>query len=151
MSSRVPLEVKELVVARARYRCEYCLSPMHCNPDQPSIEHIEPSSRGGSDAPSNLALSCQGCNSFKHVAVSAEDPSTGLEVRLFHSRTDRWAEHFAWSDDQVSVIGRTPTGRATLSRLQLNRPGLLNQRRLLMLAGLHPPDIEPEKRRSNEN
>ena len=144
MSSRVPLEVKELVAARAKYRCEYCLSPMHCNPDQPSVEHIQPSSRGGSDAPSNLALSCQGCNSFKHVAVSAEDPSTGVEVRLFHPRTDRWPDHFAWSDDQVSLIGKTSTGRASIVRLQLNRPGLLGQRHLLMLAGLHPPIIESE-------
>ena len=36
-------------------------------------------------------------------------------------------------------------GRATIARLQFNRPGLLNQRRLLMLAGLHPPNIESEK------
>ena len=144
MSSRVPLEVKELVAARAKYRCEYCLSPMHCNPDQPSVEHIQPSSRGGSDAPSNLALSCQGCNSFKHVAISAEDPATGVEVPLFHPRADRWTDHFAWSDDQVSLIGKTSTGRASIVRLQLNRPGLLGQRHLLMLAGLHPPIIEPE-------
>ena len=144
MSSRVPREVKEFVAESAGYRCEYCLSPMQFNPDQPSIEHIHPSSRGGSDAPSNLALACQGCNNFKQVAIAAEDPATGVQAPLFHPRTDRWADHFAWSDDQVSVIGRTPTGRATISRLQLNRPGLLNQRRLLMLSGLHPPDIEPE-------
>ena len=140
----MPREVKEFVAESAGYRCEYCLSPMQFNPDQPSIEHIHPSSRGGSDAPSNLALACQGCNNFKQVAIAAEDPATGVQAPLFHPRTDRWADHFAWSDDQVSVIGRTPTGRATISRLQLNRPGLLNQRRLLMLSGLHPPDIEPE-------
>ena len=144
MSSRVPREVKEFVAESAGYRCEYCLSPMQFNPDQPSIEHIHPGSRGGSDAPSNLAFACQGCNNFKQVAIAAEDPATGVQAPLFHPRTDRWADHFAWSDDQVSVIGRTPTGRATISRLQLNRPGLLNQRRLLMLSGLHPPDIEPE-------
>ena len=146
MSSRVPREVKEFVAERSGYRCEYCLSPMHCNPDQPSIEHIHPRSRGGGDAPSNLALSCQGCNNFKQTAIAAEDPATGVQTPLFHPRTDRWADHFAWSsDDQVSVIGKTPTGRATIARLQFNRPSLLDQRRLLMLAGLHPPDIESEK------
>ncbi len=33
----------------------------------------------------------------------------------------------------------TPTGRATVSELQLNRPGLVNPRRALYTLGEHPP------------
>lgn len=38
------------------------------------------------------------------------------------------------------VIGRTPTGRATVEKLQLNREGVVNLRRLLVTMGQHPPE-----------
>jgi hypothetical protein len=48
-------------------------------------------------------------------------------------------DHFAWSDDLTLIIGLTPTGRATVVRLQLNRSGVVSLRSLLHSAGLHPP------------
>jgi hypothetical protein len=39
----------------------------------------------------------------------------------------------------MELVGRTPIGRATVAQLQLNRPGVRNLRRLLRLAGEHPP------------
>jgi hypothetical protein len=48
-------------------------------------------------------------------------------------------DHFAWSDDFTLVIGLTPTGRATVEKLQLNRSGLVNLRRVLRAVGEHPP------------
>jgi hypothetical protein len=58
---------------------------------------------------------------------------------LFHPRQHRWRDHFAWNNDATVVVGLSPTGRATVSLLQLNRSGLVNLRRLLVAAGEHPP------------
>jgi hypothetical protein len=61
-------------------------------------------------------------------------------VRLFHPRRDRWADHFAWTDDGTRILGLTPTGRATVEALRLNREPLVNLRRVLVQAGEHPPE-----------
>lgn len=37
------------------------------------------------------------------------------------------------------MLGRTPIGRATVEALHLNRPELVNLRRLLRDVGEHPP------------
>jgi len=37
------------------------------------------------------------------------------------------------------IIGLTPTGRATVEVLKLNREGLVNLRQVLYAAGKHPP------------
>ena len=58
---------------------------------------------------------------------------------LFHPREQRWEEHFTWNSDFTLIIGLTPTGRATISALQLNRSGLVNLRRVLYAIGEHPP------------
>ena len=79
----------------------------------------------------NLALSCQGCNGHKYTKQQATDPITGLVVPLFHPRQHRWEEHFAWSEEGHLVIGRTSIGRATIARLDLNRPRMVLLRQLL--------------------
>lgn len=58
---------------------------------------------------------------------------------LFHPRVDRWSHHFAWNENYTLILGLTPTGRATVEKLQLNRSGLINLRRVLVRAGAHPP------------
>ncbi len=104
-----------------------------------SVEHIGPRSQEGADSPDNLALSCQGCNNHKYTKTRAVDPVTGEEVPLFHPRRHRWQDHFAWNEDFSLILGLTPTGRATVGALRLNRPGLVNLRRVLYTAGEHPP------------
>jgi hypothetical protein len=42
----------------------------------------------------------------------------------------------------MPIIGRTTTGRATVEAMDLNRPELLNLRRLLLMDGEHPPKEE---------
>ncbi|MEG4968235.1 hypothetical protein QUB11_16585 [Microcoleus sp. B6-A1] len=37
------------------------------------------------------------------------------------------------------MLGLTPTGRATIDRLQLNREGVVNLRGVLHSIALHPP------------
>jgi hypothetical protein len=86
----------------------------------------------------NLALSC-GCNGYKGQRSGARDPQTGRVVRLFNPRRQQWSRHFAWSPDFLLILGRTATGRATVQALRLNRPELLNLRRVLHPLGEHPP------------
>ncbi len=140
MSDRKPTaRQKQRVYDRARGVCEYCLSPANHSSDYFSIEHIHPRILGGTNQISNLALSCQGCNSHKFTHTTAIDPMNGTLAPLFHPRRDRWAEHFVWNEDFTRVIGRTPTGRATTEHLHLNREGLINQRILFGLAKRRPP------------
>lgn len=136
---RLSARQKVEIANRASWCCEYCRSQAGFSPDPFSVEHIVPRSRGGTDEESNLALSCQGCNNFKHAHIDAPDPVNGKIVPLFHPRRDRWEDHFGWSEDSDQMIGLTPIGRATIVRLRLNRSGVVNLRRVLTALGEHPP------------
>jgi hypothetical protein len=136
---RVTAHNRRIVAARARECCEYCQSQLLFSADPFVVEHIRPKSRGGTNELDNLALACQGCNGFKYDKVAAEDPMTGEVVPLFHPRKDHWDEHFVWSEDFALIIGLTPTGRATVEALQLNREGVVNIRKALFVMGEHPP------------
>ena len=56
-----------------------------------------------------------------------------------HPRQDVWHEHFVWSKDSLFLVGLTPTGRATIEALRLNRAGIINLRDALKLEGKHLP------------
>ena len=133
---------RAVVVRRAGGCCEYCLSQSRFSPDPFSVEHIVPVSGGGADDPDNLALACQGCNSRKYTHTDALDPVTGDRAPPYHPRRQRWADHFAWADGFSTPLGLTPTGRATVERLALNRAGVRDLRRLLVSVAEHPPPIE---------
>lgn len=131
--------LKQLVRARAEGRCEYCVSREDFCPDSFVVDHIVPSAKGGDDDLDNLAFACQGCNNRKYTHQEGIDPVSGQSVPLFHPRKDAWPQHFSWSQDALLSIGETPTGRATVEQLQLNRPGVVNLRKAMIILGLHPP------------
>lgn len=131
--------LKQAVRERAKFCCEYCLAQTEFSADNFSIEHILPRAKGGTSTLQNLAFSCQLCNNHKFTATHAFDPLTASMSPLYHPRTDIWTKHFKWDDDFTEIIGLTPTGRATVLRLNLNRKGLINYRRVLAQVGLHPP------------
>ena len=137
---KVTEEQRQTVAERAKGCCEYCQCQALFSPDSFSIEHIVPRSRAGASELSNLALSCQGCNNRKYTSVEAVDPVTGETVSLYHPRLQRWIDHFAWSPDFTLVLGLTPTGRATVEKLQLNRVSVVNLRRALRAVDKHPPE-----------
>lgn len=137
----LPAALKQAIFERAHGCCEYCVSQADYSPDPFSGEHIIPHSRGGTDDLENLALACLGCNYKKFVSIDAIDPLTGSRVPLFHPRHDRWSEHFAWNEDFTLIRGITPTGRATVEKLELNREGLVNLRRVLVAFKKHPPAL----------
>lgn len=137
--SRLTAAEKQIVAERAGGCCEYCRSQAKYSPDPFSTEHIVPRARGGTNQFDNLAFSCQGCNNRKYISTEAIDPVTGQLVPLYEPRKQRWNEQFVWNDDFTFVLGATPTGRATVEKLQLNREGVVNLRRVLRIVGQHPP------------
>lgn len=135
----IPKEIRLQVEERAGGSCEYCKCLKNFSPDPFACEHIIAFVLGGTSNEDNLAQSCGGCNSAKHTAIEALDPITNQIVPLFHPRKDIWSDHFEWSDDFLLMIGKTPTGRATIIRLKTNRPSLINLRGVLKLIKKHPP------------
>ena len=109
---------------RANRRCEYCGWPDWLTPSPFAVDHIFPRVRGGMNNLENRAYSCGGCNGAKYDCIEASDPTTGLLTALFNPRRDRWSEHFVWNAEETEMIGISATGRATISRLRLNRPCL---------------------------
>jgi hypothetical protein len=138
-SSYISDELRQRVREQAGDRCGYCLSAQQYVMGQLEIEHIIPSSRGGTDDEINLWLACRLCNSYKSDQIEAVDPQTSQSVRLFNPRNQLWSDHFRWSDDQIRVIGLTPVGLATVIALQLNNQIALIVRQNWVDAGWHPP------------
>lgn len=136
---RLNAELKRFVKHRAHGCCEYCLCQVHFATQSFSVEHIDPRIRGGKTASDNLAYACQGCNNHKYDKSDGLDPITRQIVPLYHPRLDSWSTHFKWSFDFTLLIGLTPTGRATIETLKLNREGVVNLRTVLVMAGKHPP------------
>ena len=103
------------------------------------MDHITPVSAGGETVAENLCLSCVSCNSYKLNYQTGLDTKLKLETRLFNPRSDRWIEHFNWSDDGSVIVGLTAIGRATVNRLKMNQPRMLIARREWKKTGSHPP------------
>jgi hypothetical protein len=135
----ITISEQQTIIDRAQRRCEYCQCPMDYSSQAFACEHITPVAKGGETSLENLALACGGCNSSKYTKQEAIDPSSSENAPLYHPRQEIWLEHFSWSTDGLEIIGMTPTGRATVQALNLNRSGVKNIRKLLIMANLHPP------------
>src|SRR4051794_6375275 len=135
--SDVAAWLRRLVVDRADGRCEYCGLSQEGQEATFHIDHIVPRIAGGPTRAENLALACVSCSLRKEARRSAPDPQTGRRVAFFHPRRQRWDNHFRWCG--VTVIGLTPTGRATVAALQMNRPLILAIRQEEAVRGRHPP------------
>jgi hypothetical protein len=102
------------------------------------IDHVIAFKHGGPTELDNLALSCALCNQHKGSDLTSIDPDTGQIVALFHPRQMEWTDHFQWED--AVLVPLSPTGRVTVQLLQLNWADRIEERLLLMKAGLHPPE-----------
>jgi hypothetical protein len=139
-SGRITAQLRRDVETRAQWCCEYCRSQASVALQSFAVDHIQPRNQGGETTLENLASSCPGCNAHKYNKSTAIDPLSGERVPLYHPRNDRWEEHFAWSSDFTLIVGLTPSGRATVEGLNMNREGVVKLRRLLLAAGEHPPE-----------
>ena len=138
-SRSVPASLRRRVAERAGDCCEYCCSQARYSTQSFSIEHILPRHKDGATTSSNLALACQGCNNHKFTKIEGHDPLNKAAAPLFNPRRQRWHDHFAWNHDCTLIVGLTPTGRATVEALRLNREKVVNLRRVLYAMGEHPP------------
>ena len=134
MGTYIPVELRRLTYERARGRCEYCLIPDTAVLAAHEIDHIIAQKHGGLTDPENLALSCALCNKYKGSDLSSIDPETGDIVPLYHPRLQSWLDHFQL--DVVLFVPLTPTGRVTIRLLQLNDPDRIEERELLIAAGI---------------
>ncbi len=138
--AHIPKELRERVAAQARRRCGYCLTSEAVVGAPMEIDHIIPESLGGPTEENNLWLACSLCNDHKGDRIAALDPHAGEIVRLFDPRHQVWSEHFAWTPKGDRIVGLTPTGRATVVALNLNRPSLVKARQAWISVGWHPPE-----------
>jgi ATP-dependent DNA helicase RecQ len=83
-------EVRQIVLARDRYRCVSCgVKPESGETD---IHHLVPRSAGGLDEPGNLITLCDGCHAARHP---------NLQASLARRTIERWGLRLArWLDLQ---------------------------------------------------
>ena len=124
-------KIKRLVVQRASNRCEYC--GIHQEDDPVfrfPIDRIIGGQHGGIYSEENTALACHNCNQKKGPNIASVVPEAqGTIVPLFNPRKDVWSEHFELLSDSV-ILGRTPTGKATVLLLDMNTPNKVHLRSL---------------------
>jgi hypothetical protein len=98
------------------------------------IDHVIAEKHGGLTDAGNLALACALCNGFKGSDLASIDADTGAIVPLFSPRRDRWTEHFRLESGRIEPL--TASARATVRLLQLNHPHRVEERLLLIAAGM---------------
>jgi HNH endonuclease len=127
------------VGAEARHRCGYCLTQEAVVGTPMELDHLIPEALGGRTVEGNLWLACSLCNDAKGCRIASFDAVSGEVVRLFNPRDQVWSDHFCWSEAGDHILGSTPTGRATVLALNLNRPTLVRARQAWVAVGWHPP------------
>ncbi|OYD93707.1 HNH endonuclease [Nostoc sp. 'Peltigera membranacea cyanobiont' 210A] len=125
----IPVVLRRLVEERANYRCEYCQLPAGVAFFAHEIDHVIAQKHGGATNADNLALTCWRCNRHKGTDLGSFDPETGAFSFLFNPRTQKWAEHFTFSE--LNLVGLTPMGRTTIRLLQINSDERLAERQRL--------------------
>src|SRR6266404_529596 len=126
--------LEELVWQRASGRCEYCQVPQQYDRLPFHIDHVLAKKHRGQTRASNLCLACFSCNNHKGPNVAGVDPDTNKVVQLLHPRRHKWHRHFRWNS--ASLIGLSPTGRATIAVLEINLPARIAFRQGLIEEGV---------------
>jgi hypothetical protein len=140
MSIYIPVALVRQVVERASNRCEYCGLSQLGQEATFHVDHVQPVAAGGATALDNLALACVSCSLRKGARRTSIDPDTQHQAPLFNPRTERWTDHMRW--DGTRAVGLTPTGRATIDLLEMNRELILAIREEETERGRHPPPTD---------
>lgn len=142
MSLYIRMELQRQIRDRFGNCCAYCRTAEFLTAMSFEFEHIQPRSAGGKTVFENLCFACPSCNRHKSDRQVASDSISGEVVPLFHPQQQVWAEHFVWDEQGITIIGKTATGRATITTLQMNRPALVRARSLWVKLGEHPPTLD---------
>src|SRR5258706_6248113 len=136
----IPEDVVARVRSRADDRCGYCLSPQHLVLGWLEIEHLIPKAKRGTDDEENLWLTCRLCNNFKGIQTDALHPESGQRVPLVDPRAaNDGSTPSVGATMGSTIVGMTPSGRATVIALQLNNMIAVMVRLQWIAAGLHSP------------
>ena len=138
----IPVKLQNLVRERFKNCCAYCHTAESLTIAIFEFEHVIPLANNGETTYENLCLACPTCNRYKAHRQTATDPQSKQIVPLFHPLKQQWLEHFQWSEDATQIIGLTPTGRATIITLKMNRPQLIRVRKMWVKMGEHPPQFD---------
>lgn len=133
-TTNIQAAIRQLVVERAKGRCEYCRSPQIFSSYRYEIDHIVAEKHRGETVADNLALSCLPCNRYKGSDIASLDPLTGELTRLFNPRIQDWWENF--SIENGFIVGKTSIGRTTVFILKFNTAAEVALRKMLMEQGL---------------
>jgi hypothetical protein len=132
-------EQRKTVFIRANHNCEYCKTPEQYSGLALEIDHIKPQSANGTDSLDNICAACRTCNKYKHDFLTGIDPETDQEQSLYNPRSEKWSDHFLWSDNGIYILGKSSTGRATIARLEMNNRLVITAREMWRKAGWIPP------------
>lgn len=121
------------VAERAAFVCEYCHAPEETQNAVFEVEHIIPTSQGGTNNLENLALACRACNVFKSNFLSGDNGAP-----LYNPRIDEWQRHFQVDLHSLEIRGLTEIGVGTINRLRLNHERQLRGRQHWRRLGLFP-------------
>jgi hypothetical protein len=133
----VGAELRRLVTTRAEGICEYCLINIEDTHFGCCVEHVIAEKHGGATNAENLAFACVFCNRYKGSDLGSLDPHSGVLVRFFHPRTDRWSDHFRLTED-MEITPCTDVGRVTVTVLRHNSSERLLERQELHAHGFYP-------------
>ncbi len=136
MSSYVSAALRRLVAARADALCEYCLVHEDDAVFGCEVDHIISEKHGGATVSENLAYACVFCNRAKGSDLGSLVQGTGIYVRFFNPRIDRWAAHFTLAD--VTIVTLSDIGEVTARILDFNNSDRLLERQVLQEVGRYP-------------
>lgn len=141
MADRITTERRLSVAARADYLCEYCLIAEEDTYFGCEVDHIISVKHGGESEAENLAYACATCNRYKGSDIASISRQSGLMIRFFNPRTDRWAEHFKLSGFHINSISEI--GEVTARILRFNDEERIIEREALNAIGRYPsPDAK---------
>lgn len=136
--SSISAALRRELFEEGNYRCGYCRSEEILMGVSLVLDHIIPLAANGANTRENLWPACRQCNELKNDRTHAKDPQTEELAPLFNPRMQQWHEHFVWNREFTHVQALTPTGRATVAALHLNRPLLVRARQRWKLMGWQP-------------
>lgn len=134
MPRKISQFIQRKIRKRANFLCEYCHADERWQFIPFTIDHIIPSSQGGTDTLENLALACFNCNRLK------SDKTNVADISLFNPRKLLWNEHFMWSKNFLRIIPKTEIGKLRAELLQFNRERIQIIRAEDVKADRHPPE-----------
>ena len=140
MSTYLAAELRQQLLEEDDQRCAYCQTTQANSGYPMVVDHVVPSSKGGSTEFDNLCFACHRCNEFKGATTALEDPLSGEMSPLFHPRRQTWAEHFTWDATGIRLLGLTAVGRVTVIALNMNNEVILDARQNWVSVGWHPPN-----------